>query len=302
MKKVMKWLGIVLGLLVAIALAFSLYVYFSSESEINRLYQIEPTALTIPEPDSAVLARGEHLSWTLGCRECHAENLAGQVFIDAPPMGRFVASNLTPAGVGQHYDDRAWVLAIRHGVGYDGRGLMIMPSQEYSKVAAEDLGPLIAYLKTLEPISNDLPETTVGPVARALVATGQEKLSYAGVIDHDAPFARRPTPAPTAEYGAYLAALCQGCHGENYAGGLASGPPGSPLSANLTPHADGLADYSAADIEKALRTGVKKDGTQMDPAIMPWPMTSKLDDTEMTAVILFLQSLEPVPTTAGLES
>lgn len=65
----------------------------------------------------------------------------GRVFLDEPAIGRFVASNLTrgKGGVGASYTDDDWVRAIRHGVGPDGKALLIMPSQEFFNLSDADV-------------------------------------------------------------------------------------------------------------------------------------------------------------------
>ena len=35
---------------------------------------------------------------TDGCTGCHGEDLAGHIVFEAPPMGRYAASNITPGG------------------------------------------------------------------------------------------------------------------------------------------------------------------------------------------------------------
>jgi mono/diheme cytochrome c family protein len=85
------------------------------------------------------------------------------------------------------------------------------------------------------------------------------------------------TPSTGAEAdpvrGAYLAAVgnCMGCHtargGERLAGGRAIPTPfGTVFSSNLTPHASGLAGWSADDFWRALHLGQSRDGRLLVPA------------------------------------
>src|SRR4051812_7687743 len=85
---------VLVGLLVA-------SVYLLSERRFARTYTIAAENVESPS-DSASLVRGAHLANTIGCAECHGDGLRGAAVIDAPPMGRLVAPNLTSGqgGVG----------------------------------------------------------------------------------------------------------------------------------------------------------------------------------------------------------
>ena len=112
---------------------------------------------------------------------------------DDPVFGRLVASNLTAGkgGVGGSYSDTDFVRAIRHGVRPDGTPLVLMPAEYYNKYNDEDLGAIIAYIKSLPPVDNELPETMAGPLARLFVLL-EPSLLPAQLIDHDA---SRPPPS-----------------------------------------------------------------------------------------------------------
>jgi len=98
----------------------------------------------------------------------------------------------------------------------------------------------------------------------------------------------------TIEQGQYTAAGCVGCHGANYAGGEVPGAPsGTPLSPNLTP-AGRLSQWTQADFVRALRTGVRPDGTTMTE-LMPWKAFSKLSDDELQGLYAYLRALPPTP-------
>ena len=58
-------------------------------------------------------------------------------------------------------------------------------------------------------------------------------------IDHALPPPQPIAAAVTAEYGAYVANACMGCHGPSLTGGKMPGtPPDWPAAANLTPGSD----------------------------------------------------------------
>lgn len=293
MRPILRWTGIVLGSLAGLVLLGLAVVYGVSERNFKRKYSVEPAAVAV-RSDAQTVARGRHIALTRGCTDCHGENLGGKTFIDAPPMARLFADNLTPGrgGVGKAYRDADWVRAIRHGVDPAGKALLFMPSHEFNALSDEDAGALVAYLKTVPPVDNSLPENSVGPIGRVLYLTGQVPLVPAELIDHDARPRTAPPAGPTAAYGRYLANGCTGCHGEGFSGGKIAGPPGIPEASNLTPHATGLARWTEQDFFRALREGKRPDGSKIDE-FMPWRTTARMTDDEIRALWAYFRSLPP---------
>jgi hypothetical protein len=96
--------------------------------------------------------------------------------------------------------------------------------------------------------------------------------------------------------GRYLAASCWGCHGRGFAGAPGPGAaPGRPLAANLTPDAQsGIGAWSEADFIRALREGVRPDGSAISDA-MPWKNFGRMNDTELKALYRFLRQVPAQP-------
>ncbi|HWA09387.1 MAG TPA: cytochrome c [Opitutaceae bacterium] len=285
------------GLVVLVGV-IGVVVYAVSGSKLGKLYPVAVRPVAIPT-DAAAVARGQHIAQTRGCMECHGKDLGGAMVIDDGAMGRMYAPNLTK-GAGSRtaaFKDEDWVRAIRHGVRPDGHGLFLMPSDEYSHFSDEDLGAVIAFVKTVPPVARDRVEIKLGPVSRVLVAIGKMKLA-AETIDHANLKPPSVMPGITAEYGKYLAAGCTGCHGSNYSGGkIEIGPPDWPPAANLTPHSDGhLSKWSEADFVATLRTARRPDGTELNP-VMPRAF-GQMNDTELKALFAFLKTLPPTATGA----
>ncbi len=295
MRRVLKWLGILLIALIGIVVLASLIGYFVSERRIDQTYTLADEALTLPT-DAAGLAEGQRLVTMRGCTDCHTPDLGGQAFIDDPMLGTIATANLT-SGQGSAtagYSVADWEQAIRHGVKPDGRGLLIMPSYEYAGLSDEQVAQMIAYLQTLPPVDRVPAEPVLKPLARALSLAGQLPLLPAEMIDHDAAHVASVPAAASAEYGAYLSTTCTGCHQRNLAGGVVPGSaPGDLPSANLTP-AGNLAHWSLDDFKNTLRTGTTPEGKELDPAIMPWPIAAQMTDVELEAIWLYLKSLPPV--------
>jgi len=102
--------------------------------------------------------------------------------------------------------------------------------------------------------------------------------------------------------GQYLAVAgdCGACHtnsgGKAFAGGLAINTPiGQIFSTNITPSKTaGIGNYTLEDFDKAVRKGIRKDGSNLYPA-MPYTSYSKISDEDMKALYAyFMQDVQPV--------
>ena len=291
MNRFLKFLGYGAAGFVVIAVAGAAGVYVASNSRLKKSFTVTPAPVALPS-DAAALARGKHLAETRGCNDCHGKDFGGNKIIDDGAMGKLHGANLTRGKGGRvaAFKDEDWVRAIRHGVGPDGRGLLLMPSAEYAHFSNEDLGALVAYLKTVPAVDRERPETSLGPVSRVLLATGKMKLS-AEKIDHAKLKPMTIAAAINPEYGRYVAASCVGCHGANFSGGkIEAGPPSWPAAANLTPHPDGrVAKWSEADFLQTVRTAKRPDGTELHPA-MPRAF-AHMNEVELKALWAFFKSL-----------
>lgn len=100
MRRVLKWIGIVLGVLLLIVLAAGVVLYIVGRNNLNKTYNdVTAEAITLPT-DEAALERGKHLAEAVSlCAECHGDDYGGHKFLDAPVLGSGEAPNLT-AGIG----------------------------------------------------------------------------------------------------------------------------------------------------------------------------------------------------------
>src|SRR5882724_13719103 len=77
-------------------------------------------------------------------------------------MPWLIAANITPdkeTGIGSWSDDTL-ARAIREGIGHDGRALFpLMPYPNYRQMSDEDLASVIAYVRTVPAVRNQLPTT-----------------------------------------------------------------------------------------------------------------------------------------------
>lgn len=294
MRKVLKWLGVLLAALVALLVVVALAGYIVSERRINKVYSLNDESLALPA-DAASLAEGQRLVAIRGCVDCHSADFGGKVFIDDPMVGTIAAANLT-SGDGSAtagYTIADWERAIRHGVGPDGHSVLIMPSYEYAGLSDEQVAQMVAYLASLPPVDRVTAEPQLRPLGRALFVLNQLPLLPAEAVDHSATHAAALQPEVSVEYGQYLASSCTGCHMSDLAGGVLPGSaPDAPQSANLTP-AGNLGHWTLDNFKQALRAGVTPEGKVLDPAVMPWPLTEQMTDVELEALWVYLQSLPP---------
>ena len=290
----MRWaLRIILALVILVIIVVGA-LYLIGGAKLDKTYSVSAAALTIPT-DAASIARGQHLAFAIAkCSDCHSAGLSGKVFLDVPPF-RIVAPNLTrgAGGVGASLSDADLARAIRDGVAPDGRALLVMPSDAFSHLSDADLADIIAYVKSVPPVNNQLPASDVRPLGRILMGAGLMPPPAAAVIDHSMAHGATMPPAATVEYGKYMAQVggCLGCHGANLSGGEIPGvPPDYPKAQNITP--TGIGQWSDADVVRALRVGKRPDGTTIS-TFMPWPYTAQMTDVELAALVKYLRSVPP---------
>jgi cytochrome c553 len=284
------------------ALALILIVAFGtlfalSTHKLHRHFTVGVTPVAVPGGPEAI-ARGRHVAIIRGCLACHGSDLAGAKVMDDAAMGRVYGPNLTtgPGGCGGRLSNLDWVRAVRHGVAPDGHPLFIMPSKDYAELSDQDLGALLAYIGSVAAVDRTVPDISVGPVARILLATGKIRLAAEEIDQQES----GPVPSvPVAvgpEYGRYLAATCSGCHNPHFSGGkIAAGPPSWPSAANLTRGTgSAIAGWTEANFLWALRVGKTPEGKPISP-VMPRAF-GQMSDIELKALWSYLQTLPPAAT------
>ena len=298
-RKILKWIGILLGSLIGLLMLAFLILYIAGSVQWNKLhgsYEVPVEKITIPT-DQASITRGRHIATIRMCRHCHLENLSGQT-AGAPLLVTLSVPNLTPGagGVGATNTDEDWVRAIRHGVGNDARGLALMPSRVFYYISDDDLGVLIAYLKSLPPVDKEMPPTDLGPLGRVMLALGQlppEIEPNVLVIDHDGPRPIPPEAGVTVEYGEYLAHTCALCHGENLNGQTVREGGNEYVALNLTRGGE-MGYWTEEQFITTMHTGITPGERQLNN-FMPWKYFGQMTNDELKAVWLYLQSLPALP-------
>ncbi|MCG6144279.1 c-type cytochrome [Leptospira bandrabouensis] len=258
----------------------------------NKTYDVK--SVPIPKFSKPIdLAEGKRLYQSRGCGDCHDVDGSGKTFIEDPAIGILSGSNLT-AGKGGILADRTdeeLAIAIRHGVGKNGRALIFMPSTDFQGMTNEDVGKLISFLRSRPAIDKSQGEVKPGPLGRFLFLIGEIPVFVsAEIINHETTHLANITPSVSIEYGKYVASTCTGCHGFNLKGGPIQGaPPEWPPAQNISKH--GLTKYTESNFIQTIRTGKRPDGTEMKFP-MPWKSLGQLTDTELKALWMYLQTIQ----------
>ncbi|HEX6309390.1 MAG TPA: c-type cytochrome [Longimicrobiales bacterium] len=296
MRRPLRVAAIILASLAGVLLLVVGGVYGMSGAQMRRTWPLPPPTVFDVPSDSVSIERGRHLvRAVLNCAECHGDDLGGEE-VDAGPIGVMSTPNLTVGngGLAAGFAVGDWVRALRYGVRRDGTSLLIMPSETYTYLTDADLAAVIAYLRHAPPVDRQLPPTRLRLLGRALLAAGRLPLLVAPKTATDVPRSPVP-PGVTVEYGRYLANVsgCRGCHGLNLSGGFVAGPPGTPEASNLTPV--GIESWTEEDFFRALRQGVRPDGSAIDE-FMPWRYLAGMTDDELRAILMYLRTVPPLAT------
>ena len=192
-------------------------------------------------------------------------------------------------------NDEDLLQAIRHGIRPDGTPLLFMPSTEFYYLSDTDLGRVIAYIRSVPPVDNEMLPSRLSVTGRIVMSITKEiTFLPAELIPHDAPRPGAPEQGVTPEYGEYLSYSCQVCHGPTLSGGEIPGfPPEWPSAPNLTSgKGSRLPTWGEEGFIEIIRTG-EKHGRSINPDYMPWKSYRHMTDDELRAVYVYLQSLPP---------
>jgi hypothetical protein len=100
-RKILKWIGIVLGSLIGLLVLAFAVLYVIGTVKWNRIHgNYDVPVETVPVPtDQASIARGEHIAVIHMCGYCHTETLSGQSET-VPGLMTLTFPNLTTGGSG----------------------------------------------------------------------------------------------------------------------------------------------------------------------------------------------------------
>lgn len=280
-----------LMVLVVLVLAVAASVAFRFSSMAERQYTA-PDFTISPEVAIADPALGQRIyAVRAGCIDCHGENLAGAVVMENGAMGSIHGPNITPFTL-KDWTDVEIAKAIRYGIHRDGRSLRFMPSFDFAGLSKGDTAAVIAYLRSVPPVTTPSHENTYGPMARTLTVLGKMPVMFpAAAIDQTQGFAEKPPEAGNAAFGRYLATSCTGCHGQDFQGGpIAGGDPSWPPASNIRLGANPV--WSAESFHTMIRTGVSPTSGKALRPPMPVHLLKQLNDDETKALWEYLGTLK----------
>ena len=269
--------------------------------------------------------RGRYLANIAGCTSCHTPDgaeyqnpqsltleqiqviafdgnkalnnekfMAGGRAFDLGPAGVVFSRNITQdaeTGIGTWTDEQI-KLAIKTGVSADGSILFpVMPYHVYNGMADSDIDAIVAFLRTVPAVNNQVPESTVNK-------DGLAALPYQQGI-------QAPDASDPAAHGAYLVNHimgCTDCHTpvdpntgapqmDKYLAGRQpyEGPWGIVYGGNITPDEEtGIGIWTNEEIKRSIVSGIGRDGRRL--ILMPWYAYSTLTAEDADAVAYFLKN------------
>jgi mono/diheme cytochrome c family protein len=264
--------------------------------------------ITTAAAETPVERGGYLVNTIMTCQNCHTPKgppnvVAGKEFSgglswDEPPF-KVTASNITQdpeTGIGKWTDTEIKAL-LRTGVRPNGVQIAaVMPTGFYGIITESDLDAIVAFLRTLKPISNKVPDPIYKMALPRQVFPGGEKPMPAADF------------ADTVKRGFYLATIghCMECHtpfgqaGVDFTGSLGKGgrefpgPWGVSISRNITSSkTKGLGTWTDAEIKRAITQGVSHDGSALKPP-MGYDYYAHVTDGDLDAVVAYLRTVPPL--------
>jgi len=312
MKRFLKILGMA-GIAIVVLIAAGAVYFFRTFPKSKPAANLRITAT--PER----IARGRYLAHHVtACVDCHSthdrryfaspvvagtEGKGGEKYDEE--IGVVYARNLTPAGLG-NWTDGEIVRAVTSGIDKDGKALApLMPYTEYKALAPEDAYAIVAYLRTLPPIPNEVPKSQMHFPFNLIMQTIPEPVELQ----------EGPNPADSVAYGKYLVKIagCQFCHtpaekgeplpGMDFAGGFEFKFPDNSVvrSANITPDYDaGIGALSRAEFIARFKEYAQPELRQIpvngfeQQTVMPWLMYAGMTEQDLGAIYSYLRTVPPM--------
>ena len=270
---------------------------------LTRPVLLSPDDLPDHEPDRA---NGEQVFHTGGCASCHESSLGGGLEMNSG-FGIFRTPNISPdpvSGIG-NWSTLEFVNAMMRGVSPDGSHYYpAFPYTSYTRMEIRDVIDLKAHIDSLVPVTDKQAPHELHFPWNLRRGIGLWKRRY---FTRDTLFSEN-SDDPSIERGRYLvegAGHCTECHtardifgGLRLAGWLAGGPnpDGDGTVPNITPHAEGLKDWSVLDIAYFLESGFTPDFDTVGGAMVKVQENmARLPDTDREAIAAYLKTVPARP-------
>ena len=305
---------ILFGILVLVVASIFLVIYLPASVDTPDI-KIEQT----PQR----LERGKYLVNNVSaCLDCHSKRERGfsTVMVDENSIGAnaemfseemgfpgdYYPSNLTPSNL-KNWTDGELYSVLTTGVNKDGRVLFpVMPYKHYTKMSKEDIYSIIAYLRTLDPIESNDPESKPKFIMKII-----SKLAFKEVPSHQ----EIPPKSDKVAYGEYIvnAASCYDCHTPlekgryieelAFSGGFEfkRSNGNSIYSSNITPDQEtGIGSWDEEYFlnqfsqwrDDKMKYRKKKEGTENSE--MPWTLYAGMTDEDIRAMFAYLNTIKPI--------
>ncbi len=311
MRTILKFLGFALLAVVGAAALFAAYVAISgipryTPGRIERKVEITPEKVE----------RGRKYANIL-CLSCHQDpttgKLTGKRLVDVPKeFGVIYSKNITKhpvKGIGS-WTDGELLYFLRTGI--DRTGQYVPPwMPKFPLLSDDDLESIVAFVRSDDPLLAPDPSDPPGKSRPSYLSKFLSHTVFKPLPYPTQPIAMPPTGDRVA-YGRYLSSSlgCFSCHSADFktmnelepekSKGFMGG--GNPLldqsdetvrSANITFHErTGIGKWSAADFEKAVRTGVRPDRRVLNYPMVPIPELTSEDTAALYAYLATVPKLD----------
>jgi hypothetical protein len=304
-----------------IGLFITMAAYFSS----CKSKKDEPKVSGDSDSLKAMVERGDYLvNHVAGCLDCHSKRdftkYSGPVMPGTEGGGGFLfdqklagvpgmvySRNITPdneTGIGTWTDEEI-LKALTQGISKNGDTLFpIMPYVAYNHLPKKELMSMIAYIRTLKPISNKVPARQLMMPMTMMYPGPALQPSIDGNV--------MPSPSDKVAYGGYLVEMaeCGTCHtpmtpqgpdmSKRFSGGWTFDVGSFKVtSANITQDsATGIGLWTEAQfLDKFIKYREEKNynfNPGKENTIMPLTIMAGMTDDDLKAIHAFMKTVKPI--------
>ncbi|WP_221392158.1 c-type cytochrome [Dyadobacter sp. NIV53] len=272
------------------------------------------------ERTAARIERGKYLAnHVTVCMDCHSTRdwsqyagplsgglgAGGEAFTQEMGFpGKFYAPNITPYTLASWTDGEIF-RAVTTGVSKSGKALFpVMGYHRFGQLDKEDIYAVIAYIRDLEPVKKDVPQSEPDFPVNFLINT----------MPQEAAFTTIPSEADEVAYGKYLitATGCVDCHSKTEKGSVVPGtefgggmefksPNGTVRSPNITMHKEtGIGHWTKEAFVARFKAYI--DSAYISPKVaagelntpMPWTMYAGMKEQDLAAIFAYLNTIKPI--------
>ena len=314
MKKLLKITGYLLLVVIVVIGGLIFYIKLA-------LPNVGPALVIKIDNTPGRIERGRYLAYSVtACMDCHSlrdwtkfsgplvEGTLGQGGEKFDQQfgfpGVYYSKNITPKGLSR-YTDGELFRVITTGVTKEGKAMFpVMPYPLYGKMDPDDIMCIIAYIRSIQAIDKEIPESVSDFPMNIIINTIPKKAN---------PVKRPDTPDRLA-YGAYLAnaSACMECHTKENKGQIIPElafmggrefllRDGSIVrSSNLTPapktgigswNEDAFVNRFKSYADSNYKPQLVEKGAFN--TVMPWAMYGRMTRSDLAAIFTYFKSLPP---------